>query len=217
MVHHIKNRYWYDYPFILSKNLIPIKIATLNTHTDEEDAQLILLLNEQNNTAFDRIFRKYWQELYDFAYVKTHDGDVAEEIVQELFVNLWEKRQELTIRNLRSYLFISVRNRIIDHYRRTTDARLDSVADLATPATYPLFLDELEAALEEAIASLPEKSQQVFHLKQFENKTTREISKRLSMPERTVEYHYTQATRTLRALLSNFFSLLLVLSRSGIF
>jgi RNA polymerase sigma-70 factor (family 1) len=176
-----------------------------------------LLLKEQNSNAFDRIFRKYWQDLYDFTYVKTQDGDVAEEIVQELFVNLWEKREQLIIRNLRSYLFISVKNRIVDHYRRTADARLDSIAELATSATYPLYLEELEAAFEKAIAQLPEKSQQIFNLKQFENKTTREISKRLSMPERTVEYHYTQATRTLRTLLGNFFSLLIALSRSGIF
>ena len=142
---------------------------------------------------------------------------MAAEIVQELFVHLWEKKEELTIRNLRSYLFMSVKNRIIDYYRRMTDARLDSIVDLATPTPYPLYLEELEAAIEEALAQLPEKSQQVFQLKQFENQTTREISQRLSMPERTVEYHYTQARRMLKTLLSNFFSLLIALFRAGIF
>jgi RNA polymerase sigma-70 factor (ECF subfamily) len=130
-----------------------------------------LLLNEQNSNSFSQIFRKYWQELYDFAYVKTQDKDVAEEIVQELFIHLWEKRQELTIRNLRSYFFISVKNRVIDHYRRTTFDRLDSIPDLASTTTYPLFLEELEVAIEEAIAQLPEKSRLVFNLKRFENQT----------------------------------------------
>ncbi len=176
-----------------------------------------MLLNEQNSNSFSQIFRKYWQELYDFAYVKTQDKDVAEEIVQELFINLWEKRQELTIRNLRSYFFISVKNRVIDHYRRTTFDRLDSIPDLASTTTYPLFLEELEVAIEEAIAQLPEKSRLVFNLKRFENQTTREISQQLSMPERTVEYHYTQATRMLKILLETFFSLLFIQDTSGIF
>jgi RNA polymerase sigma-70 factor (family 1) len=176
-----------------------------------------LLLNEQHSTAIDRIFRKYWQELYDFAYIKTQDADVSEEIVQEVFIHLWEKRQELAIRNLRGYLFISVKNRIIDHFRQKTFARLDSIADIASTASYPIYLEELEIAIEEAIAQLPENSRLVFNLKRFENQTTREISQRLSMPERTVEYHYTQAIRTLKALLGNFFSLLFALTYPGIF
>lgn len=142
---------------------------------------------------------------------------MAEEIVQELFVNLLEKRQEHTIRNLRSYLFISVKNRVIDHYRRTTFARLDSITDLASTTTYPLFLEELEVAIEEAIAQLPEKGRLVFNLKRSENKTTREIAEQLDMPERTVEHHYTQATRTLKSLLSGFLSLFIWLFPIGTF
>jgi len=146
--------------------------------------------------------------LYDFAYVKTQDADSSEEMVQELFVTLWEKRETLRIANLRSYLFVSVKNRVIDFYRRDIPAQLDAVPDLALPTEYPMFLEELEAALEEALAQLPEKTQQIFRLKKFEDKTTREIAERLAMPERTVEYHYTQAIRTLRASLSGFLTLL---------
>jgi DNA-directed RNA polymerase specialized sigma24 family protein len=111
-------------PDLFALNLISTKIVKRDTHIDEQDAQLLTLLNEQDSTSFSLIFRKYWQELYDFAFIKTQDADVAEEIVQEVFIHLWEKRQELAIRNLRGYLFISVKNRIIDHFRQTTFARL---------------------------------------------------------------------------------------------
>lgn len=178
---------------------------------------MLSLISEQDNDAFARIFKKYWQELYDFAYIKTQDADVSEEIVQELFVNLWEKRQTLRVANLRSYLFVSVKNRVIDFYRRDIPAQLDAIPDLALPAEYPIFLEELEAAIEEALAQLPEKTQQIFRLKKFEDKTTREIAERLDMPERTVEYHYTQATRTLKSLLSGFLSLLVWLFSTGTF
>ncbi|GHB54299.1 RNA polymerase sigma-70 factor [Persicitalea jodogahamensis] len=188
-------------------------IATTETHTDN-DRELLSLLHQEDRQAFDLIFRKYWQELYDFAYIKTHDTDVAEEIVQELFVSFWEKRRTLQIGSLRSYLFVSVKNRVIDYYRRTTHDRLDTVTELAS-VDYPMFLDELEAAIQGAIAQLPEKTQKIFRMKKFEDKTTREISEYLAIPERTVEYHYTQATHTLKALLANFLSLLLGYFSSG--
>lgn len=192
-------------------------ITTLKNHTDEDDALLLLLVNEQDSDAFAYIFQKYWQTLYDFALIKTQNTNVSEEIVQELFFNLWEKRKTLRISNLRSYLFVSVKNRVIDYYRRNTPTQLDAIPDLALPVEYPMFLDELEAAIEEALAQLPEKTQQIFRLKKFEDKTTREISDRLSMPERTVEYHYTQARRTLKILLSGFLSLLIWLFEIAFF
>ncbi|WP_373516126.1 sigma-70 family RNA polymerase sigma factor, partial [Persicitalea sp.] len=101
------------------------------------------------------------------------------------------------------------KNRVIDHYRQTTHVRLDSMIELPAAVAYPLFLEELESALGDAMAQLPEKAQQIFHLKRFEAKTTREIAEQLAIPERTVEYHFTQATRTLRTLLSGFISLLI--------
>ncbi len=175
------------------------------------------MVSEQDNDAFARIFQKYWQELYDFAYLKTQDADVTEEIVQDLFVSFWEKRETLRINNLRSYLFVSVKNRVIDYYRQTQLTPLEAIPDLASPGEYPMFLEELEAAIQEALAQLPEKTQQIFRMKKFEDRTTREISQRLSMPERTVEYHYTQATRTLKTVLSSFLSLLIWLSSTSTF
>ena len=136
--------------------------------------------------------------------------------MQESFVHLWEKRHGLQISSLRSYLFVSVKNRVIDYYRQTTHARLDSVAELVS-TNYPMFLEELEAAIQGAVAQLPEKTQQIFRLKKFEDQTTREIAERLSMPERTVEYHYTQAKRMLKVLLASFLSLFIIYFSSGIF
>ncbi len=134
-----------------------------------------------------------------------------------LFVKLWEKRLTLRIANLRRYLFASVKNRVIDYYRRDSLTPLDAIPDLASPAEYPMFLEELEAAIEEALMQMPEKTQQIFRLKKFEDCTTREVSEQLDMPERTVEYHYTQATRTLKTLLSGFLSLLLWLFATSTF
>lgn len=155
----------------------------------------------QSKAAFEELYRSYWRPLYDYAYVKTQDGNVAEEIIQDLFVTLWEKRHTLHIQHLQSYLFGAVRNRVIDYYRRKPFSELESVSDLATP-DYPLFLDELENAIAQAVAQLPPKTREIFLLNRFDNKTAREIARELGLPQRTVEYHITQALRFLKPLLA---------------
>lgn len=151
---------------------------------------------------FEALYREYWQRLYDFALCKTHDKDVAEEIVQDLFVNIWEKRKELRVLNVQSYLFVSVRNKVINYYKQKVFADLDTANDTVAP-DYPLFLEELEAALQSAMGQLPQKTHDIFLLNRFEGKSAREIAAKLHIPERTVEYHITQALRQLKVLLRN--------------
>ena len=173
-----------------------------------DDSQLLDQLRSHDNLAFESLYLKYWKRLYDFACRKTHDVHVAEEIVQDLFVTVWEKRESLQISNLQSYLFTAVRNRIIDYYKEKIFSELDTIEPPSAP-DYPLFLNELEEAMQSAIATLPEKTKQIFLLNRFENKNARQISAQLHLPERTVEYHITQALRSLRILLREYIILFL--------
>ncbi len=166
--------------------------------------------------AFEGIYRAYWLRLYDFALAKVRDADVAEEIVQDLFVNLWEKREQLNIGNLSGYLFVAVRNRVIDHYKQRLFFDLDTVGEAMAP-DYPLFLDELEGQFQFAVDRLPEKTREIFMLNRLGGKSASEISMELGLPKRTVEYHITQALRQLRVLLRGVTTLLSLLSASIIF
>ncbi|WP_187293438.1 RNA polymerase sigma-70 factor [Dyadobacter fermentans] len=157
---------------------------------------------------FEALYRLYWQRLYNFALSKTHDRDVAEEIVQDLFVTIWEKRRELRVTNYQSYLFVSVRNKVINHYKQAIFADLDSASDSVAP-DYPLFLEELDAALRNALGQLPQKTHDIFFLSRFEGKSVSEISSQLAIPERTIEYHITQALRQLKVLLRNSTSIII--------
>ncbi|MCE7042827.1 RNA polymerase sigma-70 factor [Dyadobacter sp. CY312] len=158
---------------------------------------------------FEAIYRHYWRLLYDFAFVKTHDQHVAEEIVQDLFASLWEKRDSLHISNLRSYLFTAVRNRVIDYYKQKVFLDLDAV-ERSDETSYPIFLDELETALQNGITGLPDKTREIFLLNRMEGKTASQISACLHVPVRTVEYHITQALRSLKFQLKDFTLLLLL-------
>ncbi len=159
---------------------------------------------------FEALYREYWRPLYDFVLRKTHDPDVAEEVVQDLFVHLWEKRGQLTISHLRSYLFIAARNRVIDFYQQRLFAPLDAASQEAAP-DYPMFLDELETTLQEAVAQLPDKTREIFILNRLEGRTASEISSILGIPQRTVEYHITQSLRHLRVLLRSGISFIMLL------
>jgi RNA polymerase sigma-70 factor (family 1) len=181
-----------------------------------DDSQLIDRLGNNDVSAFEAIYGRYWKPLFDFAWAKTHDTDTAEEIVQDLFVTLWEKRNLLQIRSLRAYLFAAVRNRIIDHFKNNIFTELDAT-DSAGEPDYPLFLDELEAAMQNAVGQLPEKTRRVFVLSRFEGNTIRQIALQLKMPERTVEYHITQALRSLKMLLKEFIVLLVATLLTGNF
>jgi RNA polymerase sigma-70 factor (ECF subfamily) len=166
-----------------------------------------------NKSDFEALYRDYWRRLYDFALLKTHDKDVAEEIVQDLFVTIWEKRKELLVTNVQSYLFVSVRNKVITYYKQKIFADLDTATDAVAP-DYPLFLNDLEAALQGAMGQLPQKTHDIFLLNRFEGQSVREISAKLHIPERTVEYHITQALRQLKVLLRNCTTILLAIISS---
>jgi RNA polymerase sigma-70 factor (family 1) len=175
-----------------------------------DDSQLLDQLRSHDGVAFESLYSKYWKRLFDFARVKTRDTHVAEEIVQDLFVTLWEKRESLQVSNLQSYLFTAVRNKVIDYYKEKVFSELENLESVPAP-DYPVFLDELEAAMQAAIFKLPEKTRQIFLLSRFENNTARQISMQLHIPERTVEYHITQALRALRIMLKEYMLSLLAL------
>ena len=174
-----------------------------------------------DHAGFEAIYREYWRRLFDFALSKTHDRDVAEELVQSLFVEIWERRTELMISNVRSYLFVSMRNRVIDYYNEKQFANLELAADEVAADTvapdYEMFLDELETTFKDAVGSLAGKTRDIFMLNRLEGKSAKEISVELSIPERTVEYHITQALRQLRTILHKGIALIITLISGIIF
>lgn len=169
-------------------------------NNDSFNSTFTVLLNKDlDRTTFEAIYRAYWLRLYDFALAKVHDVDVAEEIVQDMFVVLWERRFDLQVSNLPSYLFVAVRNRVIDHYKQRLFLDLETLDEAVAP-DYPLFLDELEAELNDAVDRLPLKTREIFMLNRLEGQSADEISAALDIPKRTVEYHITQALRQLKVL-----------------
>jgi RNA polymerase sigma-70 factor (ECF subfamily) len=118
-----------------------------------EDQELLAAMREGDSAAFHALYSRYWQQVLHFAYQKTNDLMLAEDIVQDIFVSLWQRREELVITsNLRSYLMVSIKYRMIKLLDRQRSIRLQedlSALDVLDDSTQELLeFDELRSRLE---------------------------------------------------------------------
>ena len=185
------------------------------------DDVLVKLLQKNDQDALKEIYRRHWKPCYLHAIRKVRAAEVAEELVQNLFVSLWERRTDLEVTDLGGYLYTAIKYQIISYIRASIvrekylrgasqQAARDSAPGLETnDAETPLLLHELSEAIEAAIVQLPEKSRQIFRLSRFEHRSNREISQSMDISEKAVEYHITQSLKLLRVHLKDFIFLFL--------
>lgn len=176
-----------------------------NSYELYSDDQLVVALAADDRTAFAELYNRYWYVLYQLACQKLRDKETAEELVQELFISLWTKRQTANIRDVRPYLFTALRFSIINHiesqrvHERFVAYYESFLHQPSTASTHTLELDDLTQAIETSLCGLPEKTQQVFRLSRFDQQTIPEIAQLLGLSEKTVEYHLAKALKTVRA------------------
>jgi RNA polymerase sigma factor (sigma-70 family) len=175
------------------------------------DEMLGRLLFTGDEKAYEAIYQRYWRSLYTIATWKTNSQVAAEELVQELFVRLWENRQKTLIENPEAYLKTALRYSVIGFIKaRLLSSQIelgeasDQAADVRTDMG--VGLEELSAALENALNLLPEKTRLVFQMSRFEQRSTSEIALQLGLTDRAVEYHITQSLRLLRFQLKDYLS-----------
>ena len=173
------------------------------------DGDLLNALQQGDRRAFAEIYERYWEPLHRVAWRKLGSSETAEEVVQDLFVTIWERRQTVRIDKLDRYLFSALKFGIIDlirtqavhdrfvHFVETTSTNFDQ----RTEDT--LALQDLTRSVERVLLSLPEKTQQVFRLSRFDCLTIPEIADQLKVSEKTVQYHLGNALRTLRTNLNS--------------
>ena len=176
----------------------------------------ILLKDVRNN--FDKIYVLYYSRMFRFAKEYILFDEDAENIVQDVFLLLWEKREVLDIQiSLVSYLFALVKNKsldylrhkvIADEYKQELSAKLTALELLNYSFTSD---EEIEQILMTAINKLPERCRQVFLKSRIEGKKNREIANELNLTVSTVENQMTIALRKLRVELKDYLPLLLFL------
>jgi len=154
---------------------------------------------------FEQIFKQYYSPLCNYAYKFTGSGDIAEDIVQLLFVHLWETKKLNSVKNPERFLLSAVKFRCID-YLRTEKTKNGSLSDdIPDPVASYEINDITEADIEPMFHyfadKLPEKTREVFLLSRQSGLSYREIAEELSISVKTVENQMGRALRILRNLL----------------
>lgn len=174
------------------------------------EGQLIANLIQGDRNSFTVIYKRYWYELFLVAHRRLQDKAVSEELVQEIFVQLWEKREALRIECLKHYLLRAIKYAVIDHIRtqvvRNKYLHFISVFnDLQTSEVETgIAIDDINLCVQKGLKSLPGKSQEIFRLSRVENWPVNKIATHLQLTEKGVEYHLTKSIKTLRVYLKDF-------------
>ena len=176
----------------------------------QEEKTLFERIKKGDEKAFEILFHSYYGYLCLFAVKIINDRESAEEIVQDFFVKLWEKREKLQIEtSVKNYLFRSVKNlclNFIKHNKtkmRYTQIIVSEVeSNFSDENHYPEI--ELPEKIEESINSLPEKRREIFRLSRQEGLKYHEIAQKLNISIKTVETQMSLAIKTLRELLKKY-------------
>jgi len=174
------------------------------TTNDVSERVLQERIRAGDESAFDTVFRSHYAHLVRMAESVVRERALAEEVAQEVMLELWRRRETLQIeQSFRAYLLRSTRNRALNHVRHQRVVAREAAIAAIDPPTAPsaedqMLCTELEQAVREAIDELPERSRVVFQLSRDHGLKYAEIAVALDISEKTVEKRMGQALAELR-------------------
>ena len=176
--------------------------------SDQDDPELLRAIRNGDHSAFKKFFEKHHSYLYHFLLKKGISEQQAEDLVQQAFVMIWEKRAQIDeTKSLKAFLFRIAYTRMLNVFRDSK--KFDENADLKTEeeTSTPeksMETQELGKAIEDSIASMPEKRQAVFRLCFIQEFTYKDAAEFLDVSVKTIENHMGLALKELRGKLENF-------------
>lgn len=173
---------------------------------DSSDGFLLSELKNGNRSVFSKIYEQYWEKLYYTALKILKDGVASQDLVQDVFIDLWQSKHKKDIYNLDSYLSKAIKYRVFRYIRNQKDAeaflerinRIESV----NQTEQNIQLKELELILNDNISTLPIRCKEVFLLSRYNQLSHKEISNRLGISVKTVENQITKALKHLKQAIS---------------
>ena len=183
-----------------------------------EEAEIIERIRNGDIDAFETIFRAYYQSLCIFSLRYLKRTDLAEEIVQDIFVNIWEKRSSLHLEtSLKSYLYRAVHNNSLKYlqHKKVVDKHAQRIVDRKdhyySEPINNIQIDELTKLLEKSFSSMPQKTREIFELSRNEGLKYAEIAEKLEISVKTVEAHMGTALKILRENLKHYLGIIILL------
>ncbi|WP_192579297.1 RNA polymerase sigma factor [Dyadobacter aurulentus] len=158
--------------------------------------------------AFEILFRRYYPSLLDFLRILRAEREAAEDILQDLFVEIWLKRDELTIHSsFKAYLYTAAKNRFFNYQKTITLSSVDVAEMIGAPLSFDpagqLVAAEMTTAFNREMDALPAQAREAFNL-QLAGARQREIALEMGISESTVEKHLGNARRKLKAAMTGY-------------
>ncbi|HEX5171116.1 MAG TPA: RNA polymerase sigma-70 factor [Cyclobacteriaceae bacterium] len=181
-----------------------VKISSIS------DVQLLEAIRQDDEIAFAELFKRYWKKMHSIVFSRVRSVEATNEIVQGLFISLWKKRKTLLIDHLQSYLYTSVKNRILNHLesqmtqRKHWEYYRKFIPEAENTTERDVALNEAMEVIENEVELLPEKSKTIFRLNRLEGQSVSEIANSLNLSEKAIQYHITKSLKTLRLHLKDY-------------
>lgn len=181
----------------------------------EEEKSLFALLAQGDEAAFAKIYGHYWADLYNSAYKRLPEKEKCQDIIQNVFADLWTRRADLKIENPAAYLHTAVRFQVLKQISRGPQKNFMSdtfLSELISPlkSDSDILEKEAKALLGLYISALPNKRRNIFLMYYFDGLSTAKIATQLNVSQKTVQNQLTTASHGLRFKLGQLFGIVLI-------
>ncbi|MCE7055193.1 RNA polymerase sigma-70 factor [Algoriphagus sp. AGSA1] len=180
-----------------------------------QDSVLIKMIKQSNHIAFHEFYQRHWEQLYLRAFSILQDSDASEDIVQDVFLEIWNKRTDLNIDKPSQYLFTCVKHAIFKvlQKQKLKERHLHTLnsIDLLVQAEASMDTQEIEQAILNHLDQLPGRCKEIFVMSRFENMSNREIALKLGISTKTVENQIYRALKSLKSLIPQLLAIYLLL------
>jgi RNA polymerase sigma factor (sigma-70 family) len=168
--------------------------------------ELLQDIKKDDRKAFDELYSQIWKQLYVKAYSKLKNEDLAKDIIQEIFIDFWNKRHHRVIKNVLAYLSQAVKYKVLDEFRkeRYDFVEIDSFVEKIEEKDYAdsqLIGKEFFDTVKHWIDTLPTKRKEIFRLKYLEGLSNKEIAAKLDISPKTVQNQDLNSSPELKKLL----------------
>lgn len=160
----------------------------------------------ENHVAFQMLFDVYWEPMYAYAASLVQENAIAQDLVQEVWMDYWKRRKEIEVDNLKAYLYKAVRYKC---YNQLRDTKFNNVhIEVAEAMVYEDSMEaqyavvDLTAEINAILAKLPNRCQEIFRLSRINEFANSDIAEMLNISQRTVENQISTVLRRLRRELS---------------
>lgn len=192
------------------------------TKASQSDEELWSSILGGDNRSFAIFYDRYWLRMYKAALYYLGDADASEEVVQEVFVTIWEKRRKLNIRNFSAYLNSSTRYEVYRRLKTTKQSFLElhERRIACSPVVYNEGYEKLNETdttklLHEYLQDLPKRCREIYYMSKLKDLSNTEIADRLGISKHTVENQLAIALKHLKLNFSKIVTLTLLLIKTS--